>query len=102
MALSGNALLGIVNSRKNIIALPLVIGSFVAFFMGRITWDQMESFVTKITGLLITGIIAEDVTTKVMNGKVQVEAIKLPPPASPTVTVTNNTTPSPSNPPPAG
>jgi hypothetical protein len=58
--MQSQALSRLLGSSKAIVALPMIVGAFLAFQFNKITWDQAENFVKWVFGMWIGGQSLED------------------------------------------
>lgn len=83
-----NALSGLIQSRKSLIMILALVGSFVGVYMGRITWPQVQVFLTVTIPAWMIAMGIEDAAKKTADGKTEVAKLSLrPPPMSADVTV---------------
>jgi len=66
------AFVALISSRKGQVALLVIVGVFVAFFIKRIAWEQAENLLRWVLGFWMTAQAGEDIAKHVATGKVAV------------------------------
>lgn len=77
-----NVFVGLLSSRKAVVTLVVILASFVALYLGRASWDQIDSLLKVILPSWLGAVTIEDVASKQAAAKVEVaKSNSIPPPA---------------------